>query len=269
MPRLPGRICSVEGCGKKHYSLGYCVTHYNRVRANGTTDLLPKPTRVSRVCEVEGCGRPHRARGLCQMHARRLDAHGRLEPYGFSDLVGERWRPIPGYEGLYQASSLGRVRSLPRALPREGGTIVRYAGRLLTALPDGRGYLAVSLSVPGERTKRRVHILVASAFIGPRPGRLDINHKNGVKTDNRAANLEYVSRSRNNEHAYALGLANAKRGQSSGRAVLTDEQAKYVLRMKGIKRQRDLAKELGCPKGTIANIHSGRTWRHLSSGIDE
>jgi hypothetical protein len=103
-------------------------------------------------------------------------------------------------------SNLGRVKSLPRTAVRRGGVAVRYPGVLLRPSLS-RGYLKVGLTLNDGRQKTiRVHILVATAFLGARPEGLDINHRNGVKTDNRAINLEYISRSENNVHAHALGL---------------------------------------------------------------
>lgn len=114
----------------------------------------------------------------------------------------ETWKPVAGYEGLYEVSDLGRVRSLDR------NVVKTYRGnRRVACLVKGKmrkpsrcthGYL--SLTLPGGRFL--VHRLVASAFCDGYAAGLDVNHKNGVRDDNRACNLEWVTRSENHAHSY-------------------------------------------------------------------
>lgn len=112
----------------------------------------------------------------------------------------ERWKPIPGYEGLYSISSLGRVR-------REA--------RFQQSYSSG-GYPRVNLSRDGKATAKSIHILVAEAFIGPRPEGLQINHKDGVKENSELSNLEYVTAAENMQHAFRLGLIKPQRGSANG-----------------------------------------------------
>lgn len=98
----------------------------------------------------------------------------------------EEWRDIAGAEGKYQVSDQGRVRSLQR-----------YRKILIPQISK-HGYPRVSIYFcDGSRKLRPIHALVAQAFIGPRPPGLDVRHKNDVKTDCRAVNLEYGTRSQN------------------------------------------------------------------------
>lgn len=102
-------------------------------------------------------------------------------------MSGETWRPISGYEGLYEVSDQGRVRSYHRD----------HAGHVMAQVVDGKGYRQVQLSAGGKVKIRKVHQLVAAAFHGPLPVGMVTRHLNGVKTDNRLANLAYGTHSDN------------------------------------------------------------------------
>ena len=102
---------------------------------------------------------------------------------------GEVWEWIPGYEGLYQASTLGRIKSL-------------ITNKILKDTQIKSGYKIISLSKNKREKLWRVHKLIALTFI-PNPNNYPvINHKNGIKNDNRADNLEWCTYSYNSKHAY-------------------------------------------------------------------
>jgi hypothetical protein len=123
----------------------------------------------------------------------------------------EKWLDVVGYEGLYQVSNTGRVRSCDRIVksaPKVGSRVAKGQDRSLAL--NGCGYLAVSLWKDGKRLTNRVHTLVAKAFLGVCPNSYDVNHKDGIKTNNCIDNLEYCSRLENIKHAYAMGLRKKK-----------------------------------------------------------
>lgn len=125
----------------------------------------------------------------------------------------EVWKPIVGYEGLYEISSLGNIASTRRKVANYTKNGEKYFqirnGKLLSIHDDGHGYMHTKLSKNGKRYNVKVHRLVAEAFI-PNPTSLrEVNHKNGNKKDNRVENLEWVSPSSNCLHA-AYILCNTK-----------------------------------------------------------
>lgn len=120
----------------------------------------------------------------------------------------EEWRTVGGFEGLYEVSNTGLVRRVGKASRngngRGGGARL---GRILTAQTSTHNdYLSVQLWSNGKPKIRLVHILVASAFLGPCPDGLEVNHADGNKLNSAASNLEYMTHSENNKHAYRTGL---------------------------------------------------------------
>jgi NUMOD4 motif/HNH endonuclease len=122
---------------------------------------------------------------------------------------GEQWRTIPGWEGYYEVSSLGRVRSLPRIVERRGHRGPQaVAARVLKKIPLGtppNEYPTVWLHRAGGRERRLVHLLVLEAFVGQRPAGCQGCHNNGVNTDGRLENLRWGTPSENMRDAIRHG----------------------------------------------------------------
>jgi hypothetical protein len=179
----------------------------------------------------------------------------------------EAWKPIPGYEGIYSVSSLGRVR---RDKPGPG----TKPGKILRCRPQA-GYLTFYLTKDGQTKGFRAHYLVMLAFTGPRPKGLSINHKNGVKTDNRPQNLEYVTQRYNCQHASAMGLLPkgathpfvqhpeiVPRGEEASRAKLSDLKVTAIKHLLPVMSQGDIAVIFGVTDSAISAIKTGATWAH-------
>lgn len=112
----------------------------------------------------------------------------------------EIWKDVIGYEGLYQVSNLGRVKSL-------------IANKLLRPSDNGNGYLVVGLSKNCDRRQHTVHRLVAKSFLPNKYGLPQVNHIDGDKSNNCIENLEWCNNSHNMKHAYRLGLVERPYGR--------------------------------------------------------
>lgn len=117
----------------------------------------------------------------------------------------EIWKDIPGYEGYYQVSNLGRVKGLPRGVSNHTG-VIHLKERYLKGHPITKGYIQVQLASRPKRVLKLIHVLVAQAFISNPNKYPQVNHINGIKSDNRADNLEWCDNSMNQIHAYRYGL---------------------------------------------------------------
>jgi hypothetical protein len=124
----------------------------------------------------------------------------------------EIWKPISGYNGYYEVSNLGRVRSITRKIERTDPNditkkrLFTYKGKLVPFWLTKRGYCRLTICINGIAKKYLVHRLVADAFIPNNENKLQVNHINCVKTDNRVENLEWVTNYENYLHSVENGL---------------------------------------------------------------
>jgi DNA-binding CsgD family transcriptional regulator len=160
----------------------------------------------------------------------------------------EIWKDIPNYEGYYQVSNLGRVKSFKWGKER----VLKFG------LNRG-GYYFVNLWKGGEAKTNSVHRLVMLAFFGE--SELYVNHINGVKTDNRLENLEYCSRSENTQHAYDTGLMD--RGENHPNSKLTRACAERIKYGHQGMTQRAIAEIYDITRELVSQIRSGKYWKHI------
>lgn len=117
----------------------------------------------------------------------------------------DNWKPISGYEGYYEINPVGKVRRKSRA-KRIRKDKKQLIGKHLVTRINNFGYEEVRLSKGGRPSTKFIHKLLGQAFIPNEDNKLFINHKNGIKSDNRLSNLEWVTHSENMIHAYRTGL---------------------------------------------------------------
>ena len=170
------------------------------------------------------------------------------------------WKDIPGFEGLYQVSDTGQVKSLPRVATRitKRGTEIKQPirERVLKANTNKRGYQYVILRRDGFSVTREIHVLVAAAFLGPRPeGGYQVRHMDGDSLNNSLSNLQYGTRSENQLDLYAYRGYHHK---------LTPEDVLNIRsRLEAGETGRALAREYGVAETNISSIKHGGTYAWL------
>lgn len=160
------------------------------------------------------------------------------------------WKDIQGYEN-YSVSSCGKVFSKKNNL-------------LLRPYTNECGYLKVVLYGKLRKTFS-VHRLVGLAFLEPVAGAKDLNHINGIKTDNSLGNLEWTTSKENTVHAFSIGLRTSPKGEFHGMAKLTSSdvrEIREIRRTKGLSHPQ-IGKMFNVKHGTIRDLLAGRTWSHI------
>lgn len=158
------------------------------------------------------------------------------------DIINEIWKPINGFP--YSISNLGRVKKHFST----GRT------KLKTASINGAGYYLVALYRNAERSNFNIHRLIAESFVPNPENKPCVNHKNGVKTDNRIDNLEWCSFSDNTQHGMRTGLMPYRCN-----ARLTEDDVKYI--RKRLKTRKELCEMFGVTNSNIGRILKGKSWK--------
>lgn len=162
----------------------------------------------------------------------------------------EIWKDIPGYKGYYQASNLGRIKSLHRTIIRSNGWKQTFRERILIPVKQKNGYLAVQLRKVNYGGSYYIHKLVIESFKDNVFKKSDINHIDSNKLNNNIINLEYATRSENMKHAYLYG------------GVVSKNKGKIGEKSKLSKKVQKIS-----PKGEILSEYFGTNEASRMTGI--
>ena len=176
--------------------------------------------------------------------------------------MSEIWKDIPDFEGLYQVSNMGRVRSVDRVVTFKDGGMRKLKGKVLKSYLNNVGYELLKLSNDGRGNTKTVHRLVLETF---KPhvnmNDLQVNHIDGNKSNNHLTNLEWVTARDNILHAHDLGLIK-NRGEDSPRAKLSKADVLEILqRLDTGEMHKDIGLDYGVSRRCITDINTGRRWR--------
>lgn len=183
----------------------------------------------------------------------------------------EIWKDVKGYEGIYQVSNLGIIKSLDRTINHSTAGILKKK-EMYMSTSSNVGYSTVILSNNGNKKSLRTHRLVAIAFIPNPNNKPCVNHINGIKKDNKVSNLEWVTYSENTQHAFNLGLidlnnrdiSNYARGENNGSAKLTNievEEIRFKYKYNNLS-SRKLAIHYNVSKTNILDIVNYKIWNN-------
>lgn len=167
----------------------------------------------------------------------------------------ETWKPVVGFEGFYEVSDQGRVRSLPRIVPSRGG-VRQTRGRVLKPIYP-KGYPAAALCANGKSKIHEIHRLVAAAFLGPKPsGKHMVRHFDGDEKNPRLANLLWGTPRENSADAIRHGTAIC--GERVPQSKLRIGEVRQILSDK--RPLNVVASEHGVTPSTIHRVRSGNSW---------
>ena len=173
--------------------------------------------------------------------------------------MAEEWRDVPGYEGKYQVSNKGRVRSLDRWVKNGKKSKRFHRGGILKHSLSTVGYPYISLT---EGRKTSIHRLVLEVFVGPCPKGMETRHLNGIRTDNRLENLCWGTNMENHQDKIRHG--NSIRGEKSWSSKLTETD---ILEIRNMLKQgivhRVIAEQYGVGRRTIGDIANNACWAWL------
>lgn len=179
----------------------------------------------------------------------------------------EKWLPVAGFEGSYEVSDAGQVRSVDRLRRSGRGGLKMRRGRVLCQSDNGNGYLTVNLSRDGRSRSHYVHRLVLMAFIGPCPNGMECCHRNSVRGDNSLNNLRWGTRAENSFDSVKRGTCRAclytVRGEDVHTAKLSKKDVMEIWALKGVVSQTELGRRYNVSQRTVSSIHRRRSWVHL------
>ena len=181
-----------------------------------------------------------------------------LYPFTLEDLDGEQWADIESYEGLYQISTFGRVKSF-------------WHGKVTILKPTLTvfGYLRVDLCKNKKTKHFPIHKIVANAFVPNTENKREVDHVNGDKLNCCVSNLRWATRHENERYAYSLGVKSALQGENCPVAKFTNKQVVYMRDNPDNLSINELAELFKCNTRIISAIQLGKSYRSAGGKIRE
>lgn len=175
----------------------------------------------------------------------------------------ERWLPVVGYEGLYEVSDMGRIKSVARVIQRKGGRVNPIPKKILKPITAGKRYPMANLYSEAKMRSHLWHRIVAEAFLGPCPEGHQVAHNDGNPFNNKLANLRYATVLENNHDKFKHGTV--LRGEQIGISKLTPEKVIEIRRLyaSGRYSQQALADMFGVWQTVVSSIVLRKTWKHI------
>ena len=180
--------------------------------------------------------------------------------------MDEIWVDVKGYEGLYQVSNHGRVRSMDRLIPKSVGIGYRLMkGKILrSAAYHNPGYPRICLSKSGKVRWVSIHSLVLVCFVGDRPNGMECRHLDGDRMNPRLNNLRWGTPSQNQRDREQHGTGN--QGNRNRASKVDEETVVVIKKMSKEKSRGEIAHRLGLSYCIVSDVIAGRTWRHVPCG---
>ncbi len=173
-------------------------------------------------------------------------------------IMNEIWKSIHGFQGLYEVNNFGQV----RRIHKDHRAKSQY--HILKPCKKNNGYIQVTLSKHCKLKYVHIHTLVLEAFDCLRPKNKECNHKDGNKTNNQLENLEWVTKSENQKHKFAMYPKACIKGSESPMAKLNDENVVIIKsRIRTGESCCRIAKDYNVSDACIYHIKNGRHWRHI------
>ena len=179
-------------------------------------------------------------------------------------FICEEWKDIFQFNG-YEVSNLGKVRGKDRFCGKRSSIV---KGKELTQIPNRKGYVEVRLFLDSKSTAKIVHRLVANAFIPNCDNKSQVNHIDGNKLNNRIDNLEWVTNSENQLHAYSLGLQPSRAGENNIKAKITDKDVTLLKQLYNSgKSVVEVSNIMNISLSSTRHIIYGKTWKSNITSI--
>ena len=188
------------------------------------------------------------------------------QEFSTEEICNEKWLPVVGYEGLYEISDLGQVKSLARKVKAKTNVIRNVPTKIMRQIVNKNGYMSVNLSGIGPQWRVSTHIILARAFLGPRPQGFEVAHEDGNRTNCRLSNLSYKTPLENMKDKRKHGTHHF--GETVNGAVLTEQEIHEirVFRFSG-KMIKHIQQIYGTTQSNITALCQGRSWSYLQWGF--